>query len=203
MNLARRLTEAPPSARWHLGALRSRALYARAFASFGRGSVIVSPRVLRGVERIHIGAGCAIYPGVWLQSEAGGSELRIGDRVYLGHDVHLHAIDPITVGDGVVMVDGVYVGSADHDRRHRSIARGSGAVTIGRDVFIGQRAVVLGGVTIGDGATIGAGAVVTKDVPAGALAMSVAPQRNIEGWVEKNRAGTGAADAAARENSAE
>ena len=49
----------------------------------------------------------------------------------------------------------------------------------------------------------GAGAVIRKDVPAGALALSVAPQRNIEGWVEKNRAGTGAADAATRARSAE
>nr|WP_278786194.1 DapH/DapD/GlmU-related protein [Actinomyces urogenitalis] len=38
-------------------------------------------------------------------------------------------------------------------------------VTVGNDVFIGQHAVVLGGVTIGTGATIGAGAVVTHDVP--------------------------------------
>lgn len=38
-------------------------------------------------------------------------------------------------------------------------------VTIGNDVWIGQRAVVLGGITIGDGAVIGAGAIVTHDVP--------------------------------------
>lgn len=38
-------------------------------------------------------------------------------------------------------------------------------VTIGNDVWIGTRAMVLGGVTIGDGAVIGAGAIVTKDVP--------------------------------------
>lgn len=37
--------------------------------------------------------------------------------------------------------------------------------TIGADVWIGQRAIIKGGVTIGHGAVIGAGAVVTKDVP--------------------------------------
>lgn len=36
---------------------------------------------------------------------------------------------------------------------------------IGNDVWVGQRAMVMGGITIGDGAVIGAGAVVTKDVP--------------------------------------
>ena len=38
-------------------------------------------------------------------------------------------------------------------------------VTIGHDVWIGQRAIVMGGVRIGNGAVVGAGAVVTKDVP--------------------------------------
>ena len=52
-------------------------------------------------------------------------------------------------------------------------------------------------VTIADGAYTGAGTVVRKDVPPGALAVNVAPQRNLDGWVETNRAGTAAASAAA------
>jgi acetyltransferase-like isoleucine patch superfamily enzyme len=43
-------------------------------------------------------------------------------------------------------------------------------VLIGRGVFIGTRAIILKGVTIGDRARVGAGAVVTKDVPAGRTA---------------------------------
>ena len=38
-------------------------------------------------------------------------------------------------------------------------------INIGNDVWIGQRVLVMGGVSIGNGAVIGAGAVVTKDVP--------------------------------------
>lgn len=38
-------------------------------------------------------------------------------------------------------------------------------INIGNDVWIGSRAMILGGVTIGDGAVVGAGALVTKDVP--------------------------------------
>jgi len=42
---------------------------------------------------------------------------------------------------------------------------GKGPIVIGNDVWIGHRAIILSGVTIGDGAVIGAGAIVTKDVP--------------------------------------
>jgi ribosomal protein L12E/L44/L45/RPP1/RPP2 len=52
-------------------------------------------------------------------------------------------------------------------------------------------------VTVGDGAYTGAGAVVREDVPPGALAVSAAPQRNIEDWVQRKRPGTPAAAAAA------
>jgi acetyltransferase-like isoleucine patch superfamily enzyme len=43
-------------------------------------------------------------------------------------------------------------------------------VRIGNDVWIGMRAVILAGVTIGDGAIVGAGAVVSQDVPAHCVA---------------------------------
>ena len=51
-------------------------------------------------------------------------------------------------------------------------------------------------VTVGDGAYTGAGTVVRDDVPPGALAVSAGPQRNIEGWVERKRPGSAAAEAA-------
>jgi len=57
-------------------------------------------------------------------------------------------------------------------------------------------------VTVGDGAYTAAGSVITKDVPPGALGVGRAQQRNIEGWVERKRPGTKAADAAAAANAA-
>lgn len=179
VKVARRLVELRPGLRWHLGSLTTHLLYRRAFGSIGEGTVIVRPHKLQGVERIHLGAGCSVFEGAWLASEPGGGELRIGDHTYLGHGVHVHALDPVTIGSGCVLADGVLVGSSDHDREDRHRVHGTGPITIGDRVFIGQRAVVLGGVTIGDGATVGAHAVVTRDVAPGQTVVGI-PARPVD-----------------------
>lgn len=61
---------------------------------------------------------------------------------------------------------------------------------IGSGVRTGSNTVFVAPVTVGDGAYSGAGAVIRKDVPAGALALNVAAQRNAEGWVLANREGS-------------
>jgi acetyltransferase-like isoleucine patch superfamily enzyme len=172
MNLARVITEAAPSIRWHIGKILTKVLYRKAFLVLGEGTVIVRPLQLRGLARVAVGARCAIYEGVWLQAEP-GANLTIGDDVYLGHDVHLHAIDDVTIGAGTMMADGVLVNAAMHLLKENMHPAGTGQITIGAGCFIGQRTIVLGGVTIGDGATIGAGSVVTRDVPAGTTAAGV------------------------------
>ncbi|MCS6711628.1 hypothetical protein JSY14_06145 [Brachybacterium sp. EF45031] len=83
------------------------------------------------------------------------------------------------IGTDCVLADGVFIASTDHDRENRHAVHGTGPIMIGDRVFIGQRAIVLGGVTIGDGATIAAGAVVTRDVPAGAVVAGV-PARPLQ-----------------------
>ena len=103
---------------------------------------------------------------------------------------HLSYIGDTTIGTGVNLGAGAITANYDDITKHRT--------EIGDEVHTGSHNVLVAPVRIGDGAKTGAGAVIRKDVPAGALALSVAPQRNIEGWVEKNRPGTAAADAAAR-----
>ncbi|MBH0131141.1 bifunctional UDP-N-acetylglucosamine diphosphorylase/glucosamine-1-phosphate N-acetyltransferase GlmU [Salinibacterium sp. NK8237] len=71
---------------------------------------------------------------------------------------------------------------------------------VGSHVRTGSHNVFVAPVRIANGAYTGAGSVIRKDVPAGSLAINVAPQRNISGWVETNRAGTAAAQAAAAAN---
>lgn len=103
-----------------------------------------------------------------------------GAKLILGKDVGLSgtvlcAAKAITVGEGTIFGSGAMV--MDNDFHvpdgdwgwHPELAAclpNARAVTIGRGVFVGARAIILKGVTIGDRAVIGAGAVVTKDVPA-------------------------------------
>jgi acetyltransferase-like isoleucine patch superfamily enzyme len=135
--------------------------------------VLDRPRIVHGAERIRIGRGCVIARDAWLACEDHGGPIDIGDQVSFAPGVHLHAMDPITIGARCSFAESVYVGSAEHEPRDHSSIRGSGPVIIGEDCFIGLRAVILGGVTIGAGAVVGAHAVVTKDVPQGAVVSGV------------------------------
>lgn len=174
MNLAQRLAEARPSVRWHVANAMSRTLYRRAFASFGEGSVLMNPRILRGTDRIFVGSNVEIRSQVWLACEGDGGPIVIGDGSILGDLVHVHALDRVEIGSGTLVGESTLITSANHaSEGDRTDVAPMGAIRIGDGVFIGQGCVVFGGVTIGDGATIGAGSVVLRDVPAGASAMGV------------------------------
>ena len=67
----------------------------------------------------------------------------------------------------------------DGKKKHRT--------TIGDDAFIGCNSNLVAPVTIGEGAYVGAGSTITKEVPADALAIARAKQKNIEGWAAKQR----------------
>ncbi|MFS0866997.1 bifunctional UDP-N-acetylglucosamine diphosphorylase/glucosamine-1-phosphate N-acetyltransferase GlmU [Microbacterium sp. 179-B 1A2 NHS] len=108
---------------------------------------------------------------------------------------HLSYIGDTTIGRGVNLGAGAITANYDDLAKHRT--------EIGDEVHSGSHNVFVAPVRIGAGAKTGAGAVIRKDVPPGALALSVAPQRNIDGWVDTNRQGTAAAEAATRARSAE
>ncbi|MFD1714377.1 bifunctional UDP-N-acetylglucosamine diphosphorylase/glucosamine-1-phosphate N-acetyltransferase GlmU [Amnibacterium flavum] len=101
---------------------------------------------------------------------------------------HLSYIGDTEVGEGSNIGAGTIVANYDGVNKHRT--------QVGSQVRTGSHNVFVAPVRIGDGAYSGAGTVIRKNVPAGALAVNVAPQRNIEGWVAANRPGTEAARAA-------
>ncbi|KGI69621.1 bifunctional UDP-N-acetylglucosamine diphosphorylase/glucosamine-1-phosphate N-acetyltransferase GlmU [Mycolicibacterium rufum] len=150
-----------------------------------------------------------------------GDDAAVGPFTYLrpgtvlGADGKLGAFVEVknaTIGTGTKVPHLTYVGDADIGD-HSNIGASSVFVnyngetksrtTIGSHVRTGSDTMFVAPVTIGDGAYTGAGTVVRDDVPPGALAVSAGPQRTIEGWVERKRPGSAAAQAAAAAKRAE
>lgn len=105
---------------------------------------------------------------------------------------HLSYVGDATIGAQVNIGAAAVFANYDGTRKQRS--------TIGDHVHTGVDNMFVAPVHVGDGAYTGAGTLVRADVPPGALAVSegVGQQRIIEGWTERKRAGTPAADAAKR-----
>ncbi len=104
--------------------------------------------------------------------------LTIGARVIFGHHCTIGCKDSIEIGDDCLLAEMVSIRDHDHNFERTDVPiREQGAtcapVKIGRDVWLGAKVTVLRGVTIGDGAIIGANAVVTRDIPAGAIAVGI------------------------------
>ena len=100
--------------------------------------------------------------------------IEIGDNVSIGSYCHITAINRIVIGNGVLTGRWVTITDNSHGKtdyislQEPPIERkiySKGPVIIGKNVWIGDKATLLPGVTIGDGAVIGANAVVSKDVP--------------------------------------
>lgn len=96
----------------------------------------------------------------------------LGHHVYINHDVWFGTLNqPLTIGNYVQIGQYVSFMTAMHkfDRVDIPMFEQKGytekAITVEDDVWIGMRAIIMPGVTIGKGAIVGAGAVVTKDVP--------------------------------------
>ncbi len=101
---------------------------------------------------------------------------------------HLSYVGDATIGEGTNIGAGTIFANYDGVKKHHT--------TVGSQVRVGSKNVLVAPVTIEDGSYTGAGTVVRKNVPAGSLAVNVAPQRNLEGWVAKNRPDTETAHAA-------
>ncbi|TDB89944.1 bifunctional UDP-N-acetylglucosamine diphosphorylase/glucosamine-1-phosphate N-acetyltransferase GlmU [Actinomadura sp. 7K534] len=103
---------------------------------------------------------------------------------------HLTYVGDAEIGDGSNIGAGSVFVNYDGVEKHRSV--------IGSQVRVGSDNMIVAPVTVGDGAYTAAGSVIIQDVPPGAMAVARARQRNVEGWVERRRAGTPAAEAARR-----
>jgi bifunctional UDP-N-acetylglucosamine pyrophosphorylase/glucosamine-1-phosphate N-acetyltransferase len=81
---------------------------------------------------------------------------------------------------------------ANYDGVHKN------RTTVGEAAFVGSDTVLVAPADIGPGAYVAAGSVISGSVPAGALGVTRAPQRIVEGWTARKRAGTVSDEAAKR-----
>jgi maltose O-acetyltransferase len=103
-----------------------------------------------------------------------GSFIRLGRNVFMNFDCVILDCAAVTIGDNVLFGPGVHIYGATHptDSGIRStLLESAKPVTVGSNVWIGGRSILCPGVTIGDHVTIGAGSVVTRDIPAGTVAV--------------------------------
>jgi maltose O-acetyltransferase len=102
---------------------------------------------------------------VELAAIAGGT-LEIGERTFLNYGISISAHQSVRIGQQCLL--GTYVNIMDnhwHDILDRRATPPSQPVVIEDNVWLGNRVIVLPGVTIGHDTVVGAGAVVTKSLP--------------------------------------
>lgn len=131
---------------------RQKQLLRELFGSIGEGSVIQAP-----------------FYANW-----GGHHVYIGSHVYANFNLTLTDDAGIYIGDHVMIGPNVTITAAGHPVEPNLRRRGlqyNAEVHIGENVWIGAGALILPGVTIGKDTVIGAGSVVTRDIPAGVVAM--------------------------------
>ena len=103
-----------------------------------------------------------------------GEDSIIGEQFTLdGRKQLKNSAGGIEIGNHVDIASQVMIWTSQHDLTDPTMKAIEAKVSIGDYVFIGPRAIILPGVTIGRGAVVAAAAVVTKDVPAGSMVAGV------------------------------
>lgn len=127
------------------------------------------------------GDAVAVYSNVYLKNP---QKLNIGTNVTIQPMSYIEASGGVTIGNDTSIAHGVSIMSESHvidDKETPFKCQGMtyAPVTIGEDVWIGAKATIMSGITIGNKAVIGANSVVTKDVPDYAVVVG-APARIIK-----------------------
>lgn len=133
-------------------------------------------------EGARIGPFCRIRPNTVV-----GKNVRVGNFVEVKNSVlregtkanHLTYIGDSDIGMNVNIGAGTITCNYDGRKKHRTV--------IDDNAFVGSNTELVAPVKIGKNAVIGAGSTITKDVPAGALAVSRVHQKQIEGYARKKR----------------
>jgi bifunctional UDP-N-acetylglucosamine pyrophosphorylase/glucosamine-1-phosphate N-acetyltransferase len=156
---------------------------------FGPGVIVEDGATIKSfshLEGAHVGKDARVGPFARLRPGADlAHDVHIGNfvevkaaKVEAGAKAnHLAYIGDARVGEGANIGAGTITCNYDGTHKHRT--------DIGKRAFIGSNSSLVAPVKVGDDAYVGSGSVVTKDVPAGALAVARARQAIKEGWVKR------------------
>ncbi|TCD02680.1 acyltransferase [Pedobacter psychroterrae] len=116
----------------------------------------------RNVMKFSLGPHTSLFMGAWFNAKGG---LKIAGQTIINANCHIDTRGGIEIGKNVSISYGAAIVTGDHNVQDPHFRARFRKVVIEDHVFIGFKAIILGGVTIGYGSVVSAGAVVTKDVP--------------------------------------
>ncbi|MGM7646580.1 putative colanic acid biosynthesis acetyltransferase [Nocardia sp. JW2] len=111
--------------------------------------------------------GASIEPGVLIRHRVRIHwpwKLSVGADSWIGEDVWILNLEPVTIGANVCVSQGVLLCTGSHDRHSPTFEFDNAPIAVHDGAWLGTRSTVLRGVTIGARATVGATALVTADV---------------------------------------
>lgn len=99
-------------------------------------------------------------------------KLEIGKNSWIGEGTWILNLEPVTIGHDTCVSQEVLLCTGSHDRRSRSFEFDNGTIHIGSGSWIGARATILRGVSIGNGCVVGAASLVVRDVLDGVVLLA-------------------------------
>jgi acetyltransferase-like isoleucine patch superfamily enzyme len=159
--------------------------YRRILNRFGSGATLYRPAVLSNPRFLSVGDRTMIGRSAHIElipeyaSVHYSPKVEIGNDVYIGPNLYMVCIGSITIGDGSVLSEHVFLHDSNHgfDPARGLIMQqelvGPGNIVIGRNCFLGFRSAIMPGVTLGDHCIVGVNAVVTKSFPAYSMVAGV------------------------------
>lgn len=166
--------------------------------ALGCNSAVFWPWDITNPKRIHIGERSAILAGCHievLQEHRGAKydpKIRVGDDVYIGRRAFITCITGVSIADGCVLSDNVFITDLNHgfDPHGGLIMEqhlvSKGPVKIGANCFLGFGTAVMPGVTLGDWCIVGANSVVTRSFPSYSM-IAGSPARLVKVYSQEAR----------------